>query len=60
MAASQSGAAANSICYRAESQRYLGTATSVFKVELLKGSLSNNQQGPPELSVKRNIFRGKL
>lgn len=31
MAAFQGGAAANNICYRAESWRYLGTATFMFK-----------------------------
>lgn len=43
MAAFQSGAAANNICYGAESQRYLGTATFMLKRKSALGRAPKNK-----------------
>lgn len=57
MAAFQSGAAANNICYGAESRRYPGTATFMLKEKVhLEELQKTSQQKPPKLSLKTSIL----
>lgn len=59
MAAFQSGAAANNICYGAESQRYLGTANFMLKGKSAFGRdpKKTKQKKPPKLSLKKSMGR---
>lgn len=58
MAAFQGGAAANNICHRAESWRYLGTATFMFKeLHLEKLRREKLPKCPPPHPKKKKVLR---